>query len=105
MSNLTVLFGKRVRKFRMKNKLSLEELAERTGIAVTNMDKIERGESFVTAPTLEKLAEVLNVEVKYLFDFEDYKSVDDIKTELNFDIQNESNIYLLYKLYKMLVNE
>lgn len=105
MSNLKVLFGKRVKKFRTKKKLSQEELAERIGIAVTNMGKIERGESFVTAPTLEKLADVLDIEVKYLFDFEDYKSIDDIKNELHIDLQNDASVHLLYRLYKMLINE
>ncbi|MBO8430209.1 helix-turn-helix transcriptional regulator [Spirochaetes bacterium] len=105
MSNLKVLFGKRVKKFRTKKKLSQEELAERIGIAVTNMGKIEHGESFVTAPTLEKLADVLDIEVKYLFDFEDYKSIDDIKNELHIDLQSDANVHLLYRLYKMLINE
>lgn len=105
MSDIKVLFGKRVKKFRQKNKLSQEELAEKIGIAVTNMGKIERGESFVTAATLEKLADVLGIEVKELFDFESYKSIEDMRNELNFDLQNESNVYLIYKLYKMFLNE
>lgn len=105
MSDIKVLFGKRVKKFRQKNKLSQEELAEKIGIAVTNMGKIERGESFVTAATLEKLADILGIEVKELFDFESYKSIEDMRNELNFDLQNESNVYLIYKLYKMFLNE
>ena len=105
MADLKVLFGKRVKKFRQKAKFSQEELAEKIGIAVTNIGKIERGESFVTASTLEKLAEVLNVDVKDLFDFESYKSIDDMRNELNLDLQKESNVYLIYKLYKMFVNE
>lgn len=105
MADIKVLFGQRVKKFRLKHKFSQEELAEKIGIAVTNMGKIERGESFVTAVTLEKLADVLDIEVKELFDFESYKSIEDMRKELNFDLQNESNVYLIYKLYKMFVNE
>ncbi len=105
MADIKILFGKRVKKFRQRAKLSQEELAEKIGIAVTNMGKIERGESFVTANTLEKLACVLDVEVKELFDFEAYKSIDDMRRELRLDMQNEANIYLIYKLYKTFVNE
>lgn len=105
MSDLKILFGKRVKKFRQKIKLSQEELAEEIGIAVTNMGKIERGESFVTASTLEKLANVLKIEVKELFDFEPYKSTEDMKKELNFELQSDTNIHLIYKLYKMFINE
>lgn len=105
MADIKILFGKRVKKFRQRAKLSQEELAEKIGIAVTNMGKIERGESFVTANTLEKLACVLGVEVKELFDFEAYKSIDDMRRELRLDMQNEANIYLIYKLYKTFVNE
>ena len=44
-----------------------EELAEKVEIALTNMGKIERGESFVTASTLEKLAKSLDVKIHELF--------------------------------------
>lgn len=64
MDDLRTKFGKRVKAIRQKRKLSQEELAERVEIAVTNMGKIERGESFVTAVTLEKLANVLGVKVQ-----------------------------------------
>lgn len=105
MSDLKILFGKRVKKYRQRIKLSQEELAEEIGIAVTNMGKIERGESFVTASTLEKLARVLNIEVKELFDFESYKTTEDMRKELNLEILSDTNIHLIYKLYKMFVNE
>lgn len=105
MNDLKKLFGKRVKIFRQKQKLSQEELAEKIGIAVTNMGKIERGESFVTAATLAKLAQVLDIEVKELFDFENYKPVEDMKREINLEIQSDENIKLIYKIYKLFVNE
>ena len=104
MADIKILFGKRVKKFRQRAKLSQEELAEKIGIAVTNMGKIERGESFVTANTLEKLAYVLDVEVKELFDFEAYKSIDDMRRELRLDMQNEANMRAAMPAYMAISN-
>lgn len=105
MADIKELFGKRIRKFRLKNKMSQEELAERVDIALNNIGKIERGESFVTAATLEKLAKVLGADIKEFFNFDEYKSVNDMKKELNLDMQEDENIKLIYKIYKMINNE
>jgi len=104
MEDLKILFGKRVKKFRLKNKFSQEELAEKVGIALNNMGKIERGESFVTASTLEKLSQALNIEIEELFCFNEYKSINEMKKELNTILQNDDNICLLYKIYKMVID-
>lgn len=102
MTNLKIQFGKRVKAFRQKNKLSQEELAEKVGIAITNMGKIERGENFVTAATLVKLAEVLNVEIRDLFDFGNHKSAQDMRDEITEFMKDDFNVGLVYKIYKLL---
>ncbi len=104
MSDLKKSFGKRVKIFRLKNNLSQEELAEKIDIAVNNMGKIERGESFVTAVTLEKLANVLGVKVQDLFKFDMFVSVDEMKADLNTDNMTEDEIKQLYKFYKLYIN-
>lgn len=104
MDDLRTKFGKRVKAIRQKRKLSQEELAERVEIAVTNMGKIERGESFVTAVTLEKLANVLGVKVQDLFKFDMFVSVDEMKADLNTDNMTEDEIKQLYKFYKVFIN-
>lgn len=104
MDDLKTKFGKRVKAIRQKRKLSQEELAERVEIAVTNMGKIERGESFVTAVTLEKLANVLGVKVQDLFKFDMFVSVDEMKADLNTDNMTEDEIKQLYKFYKVFIN-
>ncbi len=101
MESLKKKFGQRVRKIRQKQNLSQEELAEKIDIAVNNMGKIERGESFVTAVTLEKLASVLGVKVEDFFKFDSFVSIDEMKKELNMEKMSDDEIRQLYRFYKL----
>ncbi len=101
MDNLKKKFGQRVRKIRQKQNLSQEELAEKIDIAVNNMGKIERGESFVTAVTLEKLASVLDVKVEDFFKFDSFVSIEEMKSELDFEKMSDDEITQLYRFYKL----
>lgn len=101
MDNLKKKFGQRVRKIRQKQNLSQEELAEKIDIAVNNMGKIERGESFVTAVTLEKLASVLNVKVEDFFKFDTFVSIEEMKEELDLNKMSDEEIKQLYRFYKL----
>lgn len=101
MDNLKKKFGQRVRIIRQKRNLSQEELAEKIDIAVNNMGKIERGESFVTAVTLEKLASVLDVKVEDFFRFDNFVSIDEMKKELNPENMSDDEIRQLYRFYKL----
>lgn len=103
MDDLKKKFGQRVRKIRQKQNLSQEELAEKIDIAVNNMGKIERGESFVTAVTLEKLATVLNVKVEDFFKFDSFVSIDEMKEELDFNKMSDNEIKQLYRFYKLFI--
>lgn len=104
MDDLKNQFGKQVKKYRLKRKMSQEELAEKIDIAVNNLGKIERGESFVTASTLEKLATILGVKVHELFTFENPVSIDDMKNELSTENMSDDEIKQLYKFYKLYIN-
>lgn len=103
MNDLKKNFGQRIRKIRQKRNLSQEELAEKIDIAVNNMGKIERGESFVTAVTLEKLAQVLDVKVEDFFKFDSILSIKEMKKELNLDNMSDNEIKQLYKFYKLFI--
>ncbi len=104
MNDLKISFGKRVKAIRKKKNFSQEELAEKIEIAVTNMGKIERGESFVTASTLQKLADVLGVRVFDFFVFDTFVSVDEMRAELNPDNMTDEEIKQLYRFYKLFIN-
>ena len=105
MSDLKINLGKKIRKLRLQNKLSQEALAEKIDIAVTNMGKIERGESFLTAATLEKLAKVLNVKYKDIFDFDEYTPVEEMKKELDLNSMPEEDINKIYRFYKKFLKD
>lgn len=60
--------AERVRDFRALRGLTLEALAERSGVSRSMISLIERGESSPTAVLLERLATGLNVPLAALFD-------------------------------------
>lgn len=62
------LIASRVRELRLKHHLSLDNLAERSGVSRSMISVIERGESSPTAVILQKLAKGLEVPMASLFD-------------------------------------
>ncbi len=65
------LFGKNVKKYRIKSKLSQEKLGELTGLHRTYISDIERGLRSISLNNIEKLSKALNVEIYKLFIFEE----------------------------------
>jgi transcriptional regulator with XRE-family HTH domain len=59
--------GKAVRFYRKQQGFSQAELAEKAGISITFLSKIERGIKFPTSDTLSGLANGLGIEVYQLF--------------------------------------
>ncbi len=62
-------FGKHLRKLREERNLSQEELANRSGIAFSQIGRFERGVRSPTLSTLKALSKGLGVEPKELLDF------------------------------------
>lgn len=97
------LLGKRIKELRLRKKYTQEELSEILGIGERNLSKIECGINFVSAETLEKLANALGVKYKDIFDFEHLADSEDKKEVLLSAIKNETvDINLLYKIYSAL---
>ena len=65
------LFGKNVKKYRLKSKLSQEKLGELTGLHRTFISDIERGLRSISLNNIDKLSKALNVEIYKLFIFEE----------------------------------
>ena len=67
--NPTVLavFSKNIKLIRKEQKMTQEQLAEKSDITVKYISHLERGLSFPSAETLEKLAVALDVPVYRLF--------------------------------------
>ena len=68
--NILKKFGKRVREERKKQKLSQEELAEKTGVHRTYIGMIERAEKNITLQNIEKIAKALKTSIDNLMKLE-----------------------------------
>ena len=69
MSQLKVAFGKRLQRLRKEKGITQEQLSNQTDLSVESISNIERGVHGPKFENLEKIAVVLDVPVKELFDF------------------------------------
>ena len=70
MPNLKTRFGQRLRVLRKQAGLTQEQLAEATGLTIESISNIERGLFGPKFDNLEKISNVLGIEVKELFEFD-----------------------------------
>ena len=101
MKSLKQKLGARIQEIRKSKNLTQEVLAEKIDMDKPNLSNIECGKRFMTAETLEKLANALEVEEKELFDFGHIKNREELITLLNNSINNASDSELMY-LYKII---
>jgi transcriptional regulator with XRE-family HTH domain len=66
-NNLLTEFGAQVRKERLKQNLSQEELATKADVHRTYIGMVERAEKNITLKTIKKIADALNVEISHFF--------------------------------------
>jgi len=97
--------GKRIRELRLARALTQEFVSEKINIKPANYSRIENGNSYPKPENLEKICEILNVNVKDLFDFEHQKEIVEIYEEIIFTIKNDTEFArLLYKFMKSIKN-
>jgi transcriptional regulator, XRE family len=99
--NTKELLGLRVKEFRKQKKLTQEKLAEIIGVDNGYISKLEVGQNFPSITTLEKIADVLDVELYELFRYTNYKSKN-FKEEINmiYDKLNKDKQFTLYQVAK-----
>lgn len=68
MSKLSINIGQRIRNYRIQQKLSQEELAEKCGLHPTYIGQVERGEKNATIESISKIAIGLSVSLSTLFE-------------------------------------
>lgn len=73
MAKLQKLLGVRIYELRLKTKLTQAQLAERVDVSNETISRIERGLRSPSFKVLERLASVLDVEVRELFNFSNRK--------------------------------
>jgi len=94
MKSLKQKLGARIQEIRKSKNLTQEVLAEKIDMDKPNLSNIECGKRFMTAETLEKLANALEVEEKELFDFypkTKYFKIQDIFNEYWYDFLSWSD--------------
>jgi transcriptional regulator with XRE-family HTH domain len=67
MSDIKKRFGKRLRKLRRNKELTQEQLADMMSVSLNFIGQIERGESAPSFETMQKMADVLEVDISELF--------------------------------------
>ena len=100
--------GLKIKRLRRKQGLTQEQFAEKIEIAPRTLCGIENGENFLTADTLEKILDVLNVSSSELFALEHIKSQEDLVNEIITDVQNlkdQQKIETIYKIIKATIND
>lgn len=99
--NTKELLGLRVKEFRKQKKLTQEKLAEIIGVDNGYISKLEVGQNFPSITTLEKIADVLDVELYELFRYINNKSKN-FKEEINmiYDKLNKDKQFTLYQVAK-----
>ena len=101
--NTKELLGLKIKEIRKQRKLTQEKLSELVGVDNGYISKLEIGQNFPTIGTLEKIANVLEVELSVLFQFTDAKDID-FKSEIIriYDSLNRDKQLTLYKVAKSL---
>lgn len=106
--NIKKQLGAKIKRLRIKKGLTQEQFAEKIDIATRTLSGIETGENFLTADTLEKILDVLNVSSSELFAVEHIKSQEDLVNEIITDVQNlkdKQKIETIYKIIKATIND
>ncbi len=106
--NIKKQLGAKIKRLRLKQGLTQEQFAEKINIATRTLSGIETGENFLTADTLEKILDVLNVSSSELFALEHIKSQEDLVNEIITDVQNlkdKQKIETIYKIIKATIND
>lgn len=67
MTDIKKRFGKRLRKLRRNKDLTQEQLADKVGVSLNFIGQVERGENSPSFETMQKIAEVLEVDISELF--------------------------------------
>ena len=68
MSDIQILVGRRIRKIRKSKQLTMEQLAELSGLHHTYIGQLERGEKNATLTTLEKIAGSIEIPLSALLE-------------------------------------
>ncbi|MBQ8459145.1 helix-turn-helix transcriptional regulator [bacterium] len=99
--NTKELLGLKVKEYRKQKKITQEKLSELIGVDNGYISKLEVGQNFPSLKTLEKISDVLDVELYKLFLYTPEKDKD-FKQEINriYDNLSKEKQFALYQTAK-----
>ncbi|WP_343009827.1 helix-turn-helix transcriptional regulator [Clostridium celatum] len=68
--------GKNIRKLRIEKNFTQQQLATKSNVSLSALNKYERGERIPKIDTIEKLATALNVQIDYILGYSNFKRFD-----------------------------
>ena len=94
--------GQKIQDIRKSKGITQEQLAEAVGLETVSISKIETGRSYPTSENLSKIAEILSVHPRDLYDFSYKKPKDKMLKEIFDKItklsQSEKKLNLIYNI-------
>lgn len=95
------LLGQRIKQIRKQSGFTQEKLSELIGIETGSLSGIESGRSFPSMTTIEKISNILGVEIKTLFEFNQLISIDEMRKNIAKNIYkiNDAQIPYIYKFF------
>lgn len=105
--DIKVLLGQKIKQYRLLRGFTQEEMAEMLNISQRTLSGIECGNNFLTATTMDKILEVLNISPDELFYVEYLKPKEELVSDLILDIKSiegdEEKLRTVYKVVKALI--
>lgn len=102
-TSLSKRLGQRIRELRNSKGLKQGEIADMLEMERSNFTRIESGKQAPTDKNLEKIAGILGVTLKDLFDFEHIQTKDELIHSITNILPELSDKELIY-CYKSLIN-
>lgn len=98
MENLNIVIGNKLKNIRSSRNLSLDDVAEMTGVSKAMIGQIERGKSNPTVSTLWKISTGLKVSFSAFIDEgkEELEVIDINKIEPVFEEENKMKLYPIF---------
>ena len=105
--NLKQKLGKRIQELRKSKNITQEQLTEMINMDITSLSKIETGRNYPQPDTLEKICQVLGLNIEVLFNFDEKFSnesyLDAINKNLEFLKDDNKKLKLIYKITSALL--
>lgn len=101
--------GKKIKHIRIQKGFTQEKLSELAEISQRALSRIEIGGNFVTAETLDKLLDALEITSEELFATNDFKDSSELLRRINQNLatigDNSSKLEIIYNLTNSLIRK